>query len=58
MSEAPNFRKRSAPATWCRRARQIALVLMVGAMLAGCDRCGDLAFQSTMACRQDAPKPQ
>jgi len=42
---------------WGRRARRIALVIMVGAVLAGCDRCGDLAFPGTTACRQEAPKP-
>ncbi len=54
MRQVPEFRKR--PTTWRRHARRIALVIVVGAVLAGCDRCGDLAFPGVNACRQEAPK--
>jgi hypothetical protein len=56
MRHAPELRKRTAAATWRRSARRIALIIVVGAVLAGCDRCGDLAFPGTSACRQEAPK--
>jgi hypothetical protein len=44
------------------RPRRVATLRIVGAILiaailAGCDRCGDLAFQGSTACRQEAPKP-
>ena len=57
MGGASKFQKRTAAGRWRRRARQIAVVVLLGAVLAGCDRCGDLAFQGTAACRQEAPKP-
>jgi hypothetical protein len=57
MRATPEFLKRPTAVEWRRRARRIALVIMVGAVLAGCDRCGDLAFPGTTACRQEAPKP-
>jgi hypothetical protein len=40
-----------------RAALRIAGAILIAAVLAGCDRCGDLAFPGTTACRQEAPKP-
>jgi hypothetical protein len=37
-------------------AVRIAGALLVATLLAGCDRCGDLAFRSIDVCRQEAPK--
>jgi hypothetical protein len=44
-----------------RRGRQAAILriagaILVAAILAGCDRCGDPAFPGVTACRQEAPK--
>lgn len=39
---------------------RLACVLIAGAVLAGCDRCGDFwrpGFQ-TQACKDQAPRPQ
>jgi hypothetical protein len=43
------------------RVGRMACVLALGALLAGCDRCGDwFGWNSGNAqvCRQQAPKPQ
>lgn len=40
-----------------RAALRIAGAILIAAVLAGCDRCGDLAFPGTTTCRQEAPKP-
>jgi hypothetical protein len=44
---------------WRRNARRVACLIVLGALLAGCDSCGDWrwSFQSE-ACRQQPPKPQ
>jgi len=42
-------------------AGRIACVLALGALLAGCDRCGDWFGWNrgdAQVCRQQAPKPQ
>ena len=54
------MRRVAAKVDWRRCARRIACVIVVGAVLAGCDRCGDWVspLGSTMSCRQEAPKPQ
>jgi hypothetical protein len=53
---------RAAPkAPWRKLARRFACLVMLGAALAGCDKCGDFlsAAQGEMqACRQQAPRPQ
>jgi hypothetical protein len=45
-----------------RRASRIIGVLVLGAMLAGCDKCGDWWFSpirgESQLCRDQAPKPQ
>jgi hypothetical protein len=47
-----------APADWRRRACRVACVILIGTILAGCDRCGDWAVPgTTTSCRQEAPKP-
>jgi hypothetical protein len=46
---------------WRKCLRRVALVLVAGAMLAGCDRCGDWVSPipgGTSSCRQDGPKPR
>jgi hypothetical protein len=56
MSQQPTMRS-SLPA----RVGRLACVLALGALLAGCDRCGDwFGWNSGNAqvCRQQAPKPQ
>jgi hypothetical protein len=54
--------RRAIPnADWRRRACRLALVVALGAMLAGCDKCGDWWFSpwrgDGQACREQAPKP-
>jgi hypothetical protein len=43
-------------------AGRIALLIVLGAMLAGCDKCGDwywsLMHGEAQACRHQAPQPQ
>jgi hypothetical protein len=43
-------------------AGRIALMVVLGALLAGCDKCGGwywgAAQGETQACRQQAPQPQ
>jgi hypothetical protein len=46
---------------WRSRAGRIACLIVLGALLAGCDRCGDWWWSQsqTEVCRQQAvPKPQ
>jgi hypothetical protein len=52
--------KRHARSSLLARAAQLACVLALGALLAGCDRCGDWfgIGRDTQACRQQAPKSQ
>jgi hypothetical protein len=46
---------------WRRRAARLACVVTLGAMLAGCDKCGDWWFSpfrdDGQVCRDQAPKP-
>ena len=59
MRVTPEFRQRPATERWRRRVLAVAWVIVVGAALAGCDRCGDFSvLGSSMVCRQEAPKPQ
>jgi hypothetical protein len=54
-------RKPTTPSRLLTRASRIACVLALGALLAGCDKCGDwFGWNSSAAqvCRQQAPKPQ
>jgi hypothetical protein len=41
---------------------RVALLVVLGALLAGCDKCGDWwsppVFGDAQACRQQAPRPQ
>jgi hypothetical protein len=41
---------------------RIAVLVVLGALLAGCDKCGGWYWSSwqgeTQACRQQAPRPQ
>jgi hypothetical protein len=37
---------------------RIVCVLVLGAVVAGCDRCGDLWRPSFEACKDQAPRPQ
>jgi hypothetical protein len=41
---------------------RIALLVVLGTLLAGCDKCGGWYWSSwqgeTQACRQQAPRPQ
>jgi hypothetical protein len=48
--------ERPAGEAWRVRARRIVCIVLIGAALAGCDRCGDLAVPGMTACRQEAPK--
>ena len=65
-SEFP-MTQRAIPEADCRiRARsakvcRIALLIVLGAMLAGCDKCGDWFSPirgESQTCRDQAPKPQ
>jgi hypothetical protein len=50
-----------ATADWRGKACRIACLIVLGALLAGCDKCGDWWWSSSSqpeACRQQAPKPQ
>jgi hypothetical protein len=49
-----------ASITWRSKACRIACMLVLGALLAGCDRCGDWWWSAGQnnVCRQQAPKPQ
>jgi hypothetical protein len=41
--------------------RRIVCMVLLGAALAGCDRCGDLLSSmagESQVCRQQAPRPQ
>ena len=51
----PNARRTRRAASW-----RIAGAVLIAAVLAGCDRCGDWVspVPGSMACRQDAPKPR
>jgi hypothetical protein len=57
MREMPEFPHLDARRPRRAAALQIAGAILIAAVLAGCDRCGDLAFPGTTACRQEAPKP-
>ncbi len=54
-------RRPTAMTDWRAYARRLAGMIVLGALLAGCDRCGDWVSPlpgSSQVCRQDAPKPQ
>jgi hypothetical protein len=49
------------PRATCIRAKLcgLAAVIVLGALVAGCDRCGDWWWQSaSQACHKPAPRPQ
>jgi len=49
------------PSNLMTRAARVACMLALGALLAGCDTCGDWfgwRQGDTQVCRQQAPKPQ
>jgi hypothetical protein len=50
------------PPALLARVCRLAGVIALGALLAGCDRCGDWFWtqhsDQPLACRQQAPKPQ
>jgi hypothetical protein len=53
---------RSIPkAAWRSRTARIACIIALGAMLAGCDKCGDWWWSpmrsDIQSCRDQAPKP-
>jgi hypothetical protein len=47
---------------WRKRACRLVGVIVLGAMLGGCDKCGDWWFSplrgESQMCRDQAPKPQ
>jgi hypothetical protein len=47
---------------WRTASGRVALLIVLGAMLAGCDKCGDWWWASTsgepQSCRKEAPRPQ
>jgi hypothetical protein len=46
---------------WRTRTCRIALLVVLGAMLAGCDKCGDWWSPmrgDSQSCRDQAPRPQ
>jgi hypothetical protein len=48
-------------ARWRTRVRGVLYVVILGALLAGCDRCGDWWSPmrgESQSCRDQAPKPQ
>jgi hypothetical protein len=54
---------RSTPTVdWRKRAGRLACLIVLGALLAGCDKCGDWSFSSPLgesqSCRKEAPRPQ
>jgi hypothetical protein len=54
---------RSTPtADWRKRTGRLACMVVLGALLAGCDKCGDWSLSSTLgesqSCRKEAPPPQ
>jgi len=56
MDQLPNQRSNRLS-----RAGAIACLIVLGTMLAGCDRCGDWPWSpsgKTHACHQQGPKPQ
>jgi hypothetical protein len=55
--------RRSIPKSgWRRATGRIACIIALGAMLAGCDKCGDWWWSpmrgESQTCRDQAPKPQ
>jgi len=46
---------------WRKRALRLACLVVLGATLAGCDKCGDWWFSpmrgDSQVCRDQAPKP-
>jgi len=57
MREVPGSPEPPDARRYRSAALRIAAAVLIAAVLAGCDRCGDLAFPGTTACRQEAPKP-
>jgi hypothetical protein len=52
---------RASPAAdWRKRATRVACMILLGALLAGCDKCGDWWWgaQATQSCKNTLPKPQ
>jgi hypothetical protein len=46
---------------WRTRACRVAVLIVLGAMLAGCDKCGDWWSPmrgESQTCRDQAPRPQ
>jgi len=46
---------------WRKSAGRIACIIVLGAMLAGCDKCGDWwspMRNDPQTCKDQAPKPQ
>jgi len=61
LPESPVTARPIDSSTWRRRACRIACLIALGAMLAGCDRCGDWWSPmrgESQSCRDQAPKPQ
>jgi hypothetical protein len=54
--------QRATPrADWRVRVGRLALMIVLGAMLAGCDKCGDWwspMRSDPQICKDQAPKPQ
>ena len=52
---------RASPAAdWRKHAARIACMIVLGALLAGCDKCGDWWWgaQAAQSCKNTLPKPQ
>ncbi len=58
MRTVPAVLQGAMASGWRRCAARIAGVLVIGAILAGCDRCGDWVSPMPGSCRQEAPKAQ
>ncbi len=60
--EYPMTQRANREADWRKCVGRIALLVVLGAMLVGCDKCGDWWWASasgeSQACRKEAPKPQ
>jgi hypothetical protein len=60
------FMRAISTAEWRMPARggvigRLAVLIVLGALLAGCDKCGDWwspTWGDSQACRQQAPRPQ
>ena len=58
----PMVRQATPTSEWRKRALRLACLVVLGAMLAGCDKCGDWWWSpmrgDSQVCRDLAPKPQ